>query len=252
MWKKLGALSIGYAPRPRSMDDFLRLRPGLRLIEVGALDGVDPTSIPSLKLEEIMAGPGPRPAGQWEPEPGKQYPPDTYRLITHMNPWQVVSIEHRDLMPLLQKKIDELNKTDADAILIQCTGLFPGLVSAKPLLIPHLVFAGAMQWLKPAGKVAVVCPVEGQKKAAAEKWRAEGLNPDVLVASPYSSRDIEKTGLALKAMRPEAVILDCFGFAEESKEGLSAYVECPVLSIRMIVRDLLLQCFNEPAGSDIP
>ena len=226
------------------MDDFFAAYPGLRLVEAGALDGVNPDAIPSLALEETMEGPSPRPDTLWQPDPAKTFPPADYRLITHMNPWQVVSIEHRDLMPLLQKKIDELDESDADAIMVQCTGLFPGLRSKKPLIIPHLVFAGATAWLKALGKVAVVCPVEGQKKAAGDKWRAEGLSPEVLVASPYSGRDIEKTGLALQTIKPDAVILDCFGFAEESKKGLSAFVDCPVLSIRMIVREIVLQCFR--------
>jgi protein AroM len=238
MWKKLGALSIGYSPRPGIVDDIISCRPQIEIVHAGALDGVAVGDIASLQLVETVAPDGSR-------EIVSSYNSTAeYQLITMLNPNQVVSLEKHDLLPLLQNKINELCKTDIDAILLLCTGRFPGLVSSKPLVIPHEVFAKAISWLRPKAKVAVVCPIEGQKKAAEGKWQLEGFDPVVLVASPYTDRDIEKTGQMLQKERFELVILDCFGFGETTKKGLAKFVKCPVISIRIVVRSLLLEFFG--------
>ncbi len=237
MWKKLGVLSIGYSPRPGIADDIIASRPNIKIEHAGALDGISLGDIDSLQLVETISA-----DGQMEPILTKKIKSE-YRLITMLNPNQVISIERYDLLPLLQKKIDELCRIDIDAILLMCTGKFPGLVSSKPLIIPHDVFAQAVSWYRPKEKVAVVCPIEGQKKAAEKKWRNEGFNPFVLVASPYSDRDIEKTGVALQKEKFAMVILDCFGFGETSRNGLAKYVNCPIVSIRIVVRNLLMEFF---------
>ena len=238
MWKKLGVLSIGYSPRPGIADDIIECCPQIEIVHAGALDGVSLGDTESLRLVETIS-----PTGETDPISPSDIVAE-YQLITMLNPNQIVSIERRDLLPLLQTKINELCRTDIDAILLMCTGKFPGLISSKPLIIPHDVFAAAFSWFRPAGRTAVVCPIEGQKKAAEEKWKQEGLNPFVLVASPYTDRDIEKTGRMLQKEHFDWVILDCFGFGEATKKGLAAFVNCPVISIRSIVIGLLMQFFG--------
>jgi protein AroM len=236
MWRKLGALSIGYSPRPGIVDDIINLRPQVEIIHAGALDGVKVDDLPSLRLvETILAN------GTSKVTGSRPVVPEKYALVTQISPGQIVSVERDDLLPLLQKKVNELNSLNVDAILLICTGDFPGLVSQRPMLIPHAVFTKAIHWVRPAGKTAIVCPIEGQKWAAEEKWRREGLDPWVIVASPYSDRDWEAVGRRMEHEHFDMVILDCFGFGEAAKAQAAKYVKCPVLSIRTMVINLLAE-----------
>jgi protein AroM len=236
MWKKLGVLSIGYSPRPGITDDVIRLRPTVTIVHAGALDGVRLGDLPSLRPVETIL-----PDGTSTLAGAKPAAADKYALITQISPGQIVSIERDELLPLLQKKVDELSGVNVDAILLMCTGDFPGLVSLRPLVIPHEVFTKAIEWVQPRGKAAIICPIEGQKRAAEEKWQREGFDPSVVVASPYSDRDWETVGRQLQHEPFELVILDCFGFGEGARRHVARFVKCPVLSIRTIVINLLVE-----------
>ena len=228
-WRKIGALLLGYSPRPGIVDDILSLRPQTDIIQVGALDGINFGDVASLRprTEYLSA------------DTEEDYPIGHYPLATMLNPNQPVSVERDDLLPLLQKKIGELEKTDVDAILLICTGDFPGLVSIKPLIIPHRVFSTFISCVPPKGRVAILCPIVGQKPACEAKWRIEGLNPIVIVTSLSSQADIQRTGYLLQHEEIDMVILDCYAFGKAAKEEMMRFVSCPVLSIRTIVVSIL-------------
>jgi protein AroM len=236
MWKTLGVLSIGYSPRPGIIDDLIQLRPTVKIVHAGALDGVNLGDLQSLRAVETIL-----PDGTSRLAGAKPTVPDNYALITQISSGQIVSVERDELLPLLQKKVDELGDVNVDAILLMCTGDFPGLVSSRPLVIPHVVFTKAIEWVQPRGKAAIICPIGGQKRAAEEKWQREGFDPSVVVASPYSDRDWEAVGRRLQHEPFEMVVLDCFGFGEAARRHVARFVKCPVLSIRTIVINLLIE-----------
>jgi protein AroM len=240
MWKTLGVLSIGYSPRPGIIDDVIQLRPTVKIVHAGALDGVSVGDLPSLRPVETIL-----PDGTSKLVRSKPTAPEKYALITQIGPGQIVSVERDELLPLLQKRLDELNGLNVDAILLMCTGDFPGLVSSRPLIIPHTVFTKAIDWVQPRGKTAIICPIEGQKRAAKEKWQREGFDPSVIVASPYSDRDWEAVGRGIQLEPFDMVILDCFGFGEEGRRHVARFVNCPVLSIRKIVINLLVEFLDD-------
>lgn len=215
MWKKLGALTVGQSPRPDLVHDILSLCPQTEIVHAGALDGLEPGDIPAASGH--------------------------YPILTRLNSGQVVSVERDDLLPLLQNRVNELEETEVDAVLVMCTGDFSDLASRKPLIIPHEVFTGAIGWMRPEGRVGIICPVEGQRRAAEEKWRRAGLDPIVVIASPFSETDMRKAGCALQDVPLSMVILDCYGHGQRAKEELSSMVNCPILSMRSVVVGILAQ-----------
>jgi protein AroM len=150
-------------------------------------------------------------------------------------------VERDDLLPLLQKKVDEIEQTDVDAVLIPCAGDFSGLVSSLPLIVPYKLFSGVVQWMRPKRHVGIICPLEEQKQAAEKKWREVGLDPVVVTASPFSHADLGKAGYTLQREELDLVILDDYAFGEAAKKELLKLLMCPVLSIRTIVVGILVE-----------
>ncbi|MBW2148543.1 MAG: AroM family protein [Deltaproteobacteria bacterium] len=143
------------------------------------------------------------------------------------------------LLPLLQKKVSELEQKGVDIILVMYKGNMSALVSRKPLFIPHRVFTGAIGWMQPKGPVGIICPVEGQRRAAEKKWREAGFDPVVLIASPFCDTDMREAGFKLQNKALDMVIIDCYGHGEMGKKELTEMLRCPVISMRSMVVKIL-------------
>ena len=101
--KKIGAITIGQAPRTDVMEDLDDiLRGDVELIQAGALD--------LLTLEEVETL---RPDGTGN------------TLVSRMRDGTGVMLQEQKILPLLQQRIHDLEEQGVSAILIMCTGEFP-------------------------------------------------------------------------------------------------------------------------------
>ena len=113
--KKVGAVTIGQSPR----DDILRdvediLGKEMELVQAGALD--------DMTLEEVQVL---RPDGIGN------------TLVSRMRDGTAVELEEQKILPLMQRKIDELESAHVQAVLIMCTGEFAEVFHARvPLIYP--------------------------------------------------------------------------------------------------------------------
>ena len=117
---KIGAVTVGQAPRVDVTADILPLLPGVELLERGGLDG--------LTREDIAA---------FQPEEGD------YVLVSRLTDGSSVTFAEKYVLPRLQNAITELEDAGCRLILFFCTGDFPDTFQSRvPLLFPGRVLKG--------------------------------------------------------------------------------------------------------------
>ena len=164
------ALTIGQSPRPALCAPLVgMLPPGVRILEVGALDGITDDEIAALTARADA-------------------PDAVYPLVTSMRDGRVVRVEEHDLCRLLNAALRRA-LTGADAAschsngatgvvcaVLLCAGSFTSVrswPSPVPLLKPYdLARAQLAACIRPR-RLALVC-AEGQEKAIASRWAAAG------------------------------------------------------------------------------
>ena len=101
---KIGAITIGQAPRTDITRDILPLLPDyMTLTEYGALD--------DMTYEEVMS--------QFAPSE------DDEVLVSRMRDGRQAKFTERFIRPLVQQKIDQAEAEGVSAIILFCTGVFP-------------------------------------------------------------------------------------------------------------------------------
>ena len=139
--KKIGAITIGQAPRTDVMEDLDDiLRGDVELIQAGALD--------LLTLEEVETL---RPDGTGN------------TLVSRMRDGTGVMLQEQKILPLLQQRIHDLEEQGVSAILIMCTGEFPEtFVSRVPLIYPSKVICNVVAALGNLSRIGIITPEEAQ------------------------------------------------------------------------------------------
>lgn len=252
---KIGALTIGQAPRDDVTPDFLAaLGSGFELIQAGALDGLSRTQIDHLAPERD-SGSLLDPARFGESRARRT-------LVTRLADRSEVILDESKILDLLQRRIEWLETEGAAVIALFCTGEFPDFRTRLPILRPdrllgHFV-ASVAQGLAGGGRapdeagdtarthihvrsssarILAVIPNPAQSLEVQEKWMRQGLSVEVLALSPYSSTalDVESVALRAAAMRPDLVVLDCIGYSAVVKAVFRRLCAVPVILPRTLL-----------------
>lgn len=116
---KIGAVTIGQAPRTDITADILPLLPQeIQLVEYGALD--------DYSYEEVIA--------EFDPHP------DDEVLVSRMRDGRQAKFTERFITPLVQKKIDQAEADGVSAVILFCTGVFPAFKHRGLFLEPQPLF----------------------------------------------------------------------------------------------------------------
>lgn len=215
MGRKIGALTIGQAPRVDVTGDIVGLLgPDVELIEAGALDGLSRADI------EPFA-----------PQPGD------YVLISRLNDGSSVVFAERHVLPLLQRRIDELERQGVSMILFFCTGDFPDDFRADvPLIFPYKILNALVPALSGSGHIAVLTPKPEQVPQVEEKWKGYVRRVTVEPASPYGDiAEVEAAAHRLKGCGADLVVMDCIGYNVKMKEMVADITGMNVLLSRTIL-----------------
>lgn len=236
---KVGAITIGQAPREDVAGEFLSAAgPGIELVQAGALDGLSLSEIEAL----APASPGSCPDTQ---ECGK---PGTGILVTRLLDGREVKVDEARILPLMQKRLKELEVAGVSLVLLFCTGDFPPFDSRVPVLRPDFLLAHFVAALGAAEggatssgggkwKICAVIPSADQEAEVKAKWRKFGIDVEVIALSPYASTDseVEEAVSAAGRLKPDLVVLDCIGFSAGMKARFSRRCNVPVILPRSLL-----------------
>lgn len=213
---RVGMLTIGQAPRPDLVGPFAGLRPDVEIVEVGALDGLDASTLPHSPL-------------------GRS--PLTTRLIDGTS----VTLDEADLIPFVRAALGRLEDGGVDATLLLCAGSFSGIRGRRPFVRPFDIAAGL---LRSAGvrRCAVVVPVEAQVEPSRRKFASAGFEPVVWACDLAAARDRLPAWLADDhdaGGRCDVVVLDYVGHRDEDVRGLQDAVALPVVDLGLCAAAVL-------------
>ncbi|MCM3699167.1 AroM family protein [Paenibacillus macerans] len=207
---KLGMITIGQAPRTDVAPFLLRQLDGrAELVQAGLLDG--------WSLEAIEA----------ELSPADS----SYMLTSRLADGQAVVVARDKIMPLLQRKIADLEAQGIRHILLLCTGVFPDLQAASAHLIePDRVLTPAVAALVGNRRLGVICPLPGQADALQAKFAEYGIEPVFAAASPYTGNwlDFAAAAKELKG-RADVLLLDCMGYTEGHRNWVTSLSGLPTI-----------------------
>ncbi|UCH57354.1 MAG: AroM family protein [Candidatus Bathyarchaeota archaeon] len=215
--KKIGMLTIGQSPR----DDILPLLKeilgeGFEILEAGALDDLSKEDLDRIEFK-----------------------PDDYLLISRMRDGTQVKITKRLILPLLQKRIHELEGKGVRLTVIMCTGKFPQFESKGLVVTPQEILKGVLKASLKRGKLAVVYPAQEQTRMASEFSR-EGVTIYSDHLSPYKGKDdLEQLAARLSMEDPDLILLNCFGFGSDVKKVVAERTGRPVIQSNTLVAKVL-------------
>jgi len=222
--KKIGVVTIGQSPRVDVVPEMCAiLGSGVEIMEGGALDG--------LTYEEILA---------FTPRNGD------YVLVTKLNDGRSVTIGKPFIITRMQEQIDRLINEGAEGILLLCTGNLPKFSCPKLVLSPQVILQHFVAGIATGLRLGVITPDPAQVERSLERWTTGHDGPIcVKPASPYGQEDnIEETALALKAWRPDLIVLDCIGFNQAMKQEVERLTGVPVVLPRNVVARTMAELFS--------
>lgn len=214
----MGVVTIGQAPRDDMIPEMARHWSRITVEERGALDG--------MTAHEIAAVPR----------------RDGDEVLTSRLADGTAAVFGRDLvLPLLQRRITELEEAGVDATLLVCTGEFPPFEHTKPLFTASpLLTAGARGLTQ--GTIGVICPLPEQQGDSVHKFAPARVR--TAVANPYGGRrpDFEAAAASLVSQGADLIVLDCMGYGEEHRAWVRAAAgKTPVVVARSLVARLVAE-----------
>ena len=218
MAKKIGFITIGQSPREDIVCEIAEiLGPEVEIIERGALDSLSRNEIESLR-----------------PKKGD------FPLITRLRDGSSAIVGKKKIIPLLKRKIEELEQQGVQLIGLLCTDDFPELKSERLLLQPYRLLFNLVMAILKKGTLAVLAPLEEQGEDVKKKWEKTGLKVVVETLNPY--QEFSDARLAIERIKKEdadLIVLDCIGYSQKIKERIRVVAGKPVLLPRTVLARMI-------------
>jgi protein AroM len=208
-------VTIGQTPRTDLVPEILRYLPqAVKVEELGVLDGLGPERIKELA-----------------PDPGES------RLVTRLRDGTQVVVRKGWVERRLPELLDGIDPMGYTAVVLLCTGEFPGLQGPGLFLdAQHLVDYGMAGLCAGARRVGVLLPLAEQ----AQEFHlrpVEGQELEFSHASPYEGNRFEAAARELS--RVDLVVMHCMGYTEAQRETVARVSGQPVLLARRLVATAL-------------
>ncbi len=199
-------ITIGQSPRPDITPGLLaRIDGAIDVTEIGALDGLNDAQIAAMA-----------------PEPGE----DT--LVTRLRDGRQVIIGKRKTQARLKALFDQLDAEGrVEAIVLLCTGYFPGLQSKTLLveaqrIVDHMTHALA----EGASKVGLMVPARVQI-AGSHDIAPAGVEVVGTWSSPYADQRFADAARDLKDC--DLIVMHCMGYDDSHRAIVREITGKPVL-----------------------
>ena len=207
MMPRLGIVTVGQAPRSDNTPIIAAmLGDGVEILELGALDG--------MSAEELK---------DMAPAPGES------RLATRLANGSEIVISHHKTVPLVQKRITQLNQQGADLILLLCTGHFPRFESQALVLESQRIVDHALEAvLSPERTLGIFVPLAEQTQEMAANLKHITPKVAAINASPYQDvSHLKEAAKKMAAHKPDLVVLHCMGYNEEHRRIMAEVLNTP-------------------------
>jgi protein AroM len=216
MTPRFAFVTIGQTPRTDLVPEILRYLPGgVEVEELGVLDG--------MPAEEIA-----------DQAPG----PEEDRLVTRLRDGVQVVLRKSWVQRRLQGLLDTIDSQGFTAVVLLCTGAFPGLRGPGLFLdAQHLVDHGTAGLCAGASRIGVLLPLAEQ----AHEFHLRPTEGQELVfshASPYREDRFEEAARELSHV--DLVVMHCMGYTEAQREVVAEVSGRPVLLARRLVATALV------------
>lgn len=218
MNKRIGLLTIGQSPRIDVVPEIASfLGEEYEIIEAGALDGLSKNEIAKLA-----------------PKVGETV------YVSRLRDGSEVRLSKERIIPLLQDKIEFLEKCGANVIGLLCSGIFPDFESRVPLVKPEPILRGIVKSMSSPNMVlGIIMPNPVQISFAREKWSNIKCKSMVIDSiSPYAIEEHKIIKLKIIARRfrdldVNVVVMDCIGFSINDAKLLKSELNVPILIPRL-------------------
>lgn len=216
--ENIGIITIGQSPRDDVVPEIKAiLGREHKIVEAGALD--------DYTLKEIL---------EQEVLPGDDV------LVSRMLDGTEVKVTKRFVVPLIQKRIIEMEEKGVEAILVLCTGKFPEFRSKALVVTPSEFIKGVVEGSIRRGRLGVVYPAKEQITKAQEEWGGNSLQVYADVASPYGSDDeLKRLAERLSGKDLNLIILNCMGFSSRMKRLIRERTKKPVIQANVLAARIL-------------
>jgi protein AroM len=218
--RRVGTITIGQSPRVDVVPELQTiLGPTVEIVEGGALD--------TLTSEQIAA---------IAPRNGEDV------LVTRLRDGSSVQIAEHQILPLMQAEVTRLEGEGVDVVALLCTGQFPRFRSAGLVVEPERLLGHFVAGVAHDRRLGVIVPAPEQVDAWARRWRPLVGDVRVEAGSPYADiRELERAATALRAWRPDLIVLDCMGFSGAMKARAAEIVGVPVVLPRNVLARTLAE-----------
>lgn len=235
----LGLVTIGQAPRTDLTGDARPLLAGLRAVEHGALD------------HDRFDGP-------YGDSTRREIAPtaDEAPLISRLRDGTSVVLGHAALGQRIRDAVARCEEAGAGATLLLCTGNFPPIPAARPVLYAEPLVQQGVRAVVGGDPVGVVCPLPAQSDDVRDRW--SHLLPGTVravPADPYAPDAADQVASAARALTDAGsrwLVLDCIGYTEAMRAAAvraCAAQRVPVPVPVLLARAVALRLAAEVAGA---
>jgi protein AroM len=212
----IGFVTIGQSPRNDVLQSMLPGAEVSHCIQAGALDGVRDSEIERLKPDH-----------------------NETPFVTRLRDGREVLVAKKQLMPFLQRAVDNVVDAGANMVIVLCTGAFPDLTASVPLIFPDNLLRANIDALLPAGRLGVIMPNEGQREMMLEKWTRPERQVVAIAESPYTDMGSPDSSATDELSTCDLVVLDCMGFDEEVRKAWHRQLGVPVILANRLIGRVL-------------
>ncbi len=217
MMRAVTFVTIGQTPRTDLVPELAaRLPSGVRVEEVGALDGMDARAIAA-----------------HAPGTGDE------RLVTRLADGRQAVVSKAWMQRRLQEILDGREADPSAVVVLLCTGEFSGLRAPGLFLdAQHLVDHGVAALCSGMRRIGVILPLAEQED---EFHYRPGPEQELRTtfASPYEGDRFDAAGAELAGC--DVIVMHCMGYTEEHRRRVAAASGRPVLLARRLVRSAVAQ-----------
>lgn len=214
--KKIGALTIGQSPRPDLVSPLVQCLPvDCHVLQAGALDGLEATSLPLASL-------------------------GSFPLTTRLRDGTTVIVEESYLVPKLQQALNLLEAQSVVATLLLCAGTFAELRGTRPLFKPFAICCGLLQSLG-LQAIGLIAPIREQEIPIRQRWLKAGFQPTVWTAdlTQPDAHFAQQLQSHIKTHNLECIVLDYVGHSVADVRQVQSMTRLPVIDVGQLAMTTL-------------